>query len=66
VAVFDEDDPRALLRDLRPHIWTKGGDYGVADLPEADVLEDWGGRAVIVPYIAGRSTTQLIEVARGI
>jgi D-beta-D-heptose 7-phosphate kinase / D-beta-D-heptose 1-phosphate adenosyltransferase len=66
VAVFDEDDPRAVLRELRPHIWAKGGDYGIADLPEADVLEDWGGRAVIVPYVAGRSTTRLIEVARGI
>jgi D-beta-D-heptose 7-phosphate kinase / D-beta-D-heptose 1-phosphate adenosyltransferase len=66
VAVFDEDDPRAVLRELRPHVWAKGGDYGIADLSEADVLEDWGGRAVIVPYVTGRSTTRLIEVARGI
>jgi D-beta-D-heptose 7-phosphate kinase/D-beta-D-heptose 1-phosphate adenosyltransferase len=65
VAVFDEDDPCAVLCELRPHLWAKGGDYAVADLPEAEVLDDWGGRAVIVPYVAGRSTTRLIEVARG-
>jgi rfaE bifunctional protein nucleotidyltransferase chain/domain/rfaE bifunctional protein kinase chain/domain len=60
VAVFDEDDPRAVLRTLRPHVWAKGGDYAIAELPEARTLEEWGGRAVIVPYVAGRSTTGLI------
>jgi D-beta-D-heptose 7-phosphate kinase/D-beta-D-heptose 1-phosphate adenosyltransferase len=64
VAIFEEDDPRAVLRELRPHLWAKGGDYAVAELPEAQTLAEWGGRAVIVPYVAGRSTTRLIEEAR--
>ena len=63
VAVFEEDDPRAVLRRLRPHVWAKGGDYAATDLPEAATLAEWGGRAVIVPYVAGRSTTRLIEEA---
>jgi rfaE bifunctional protein nucleotidyltransferase chain/domain len=61
VAVFAEDDPRAVLRVLRPHVWVKGGDYALGDLPERSVLEGWGGRAVTVPYVAGRSTTRMIE-----
>jgi rfaE bifunctional protein nucleotidyltransferase chain/domain len=64
VAVFEEDDPRAVLRELRPHVWAKGGDYAVADLPEAGVLADWGGRPVLVPYVSGRSTTRLLDDAR--
>jgi D-beta-D-heptose 7-phosphate kinase/D-beta-D-heptose 1-phosphate adenosyltransferase len=64
VAVFEEDDPRAIIGHLRPDLWAKGGDYALGDLPEADVLAAWGGRAVIVPYVSGRSTTRLIEVAR--
>jgi D-beta-D-heptose 7-phosphate kinase / D-beta-D-heptose 1-phosphate adenosyltransferase len=64
VIVFDGDDPRAVLRELRPHLWAKGGDYAIADLPETATLAEWGGRAVVVPYVAGRSTTRLIEVAR--
>ena len=64
VAVFGEDDPRAILRELRPHVWAKGGDYAVSELPEAETLAEWGGLAVVVPYVAGRSTTRLIEVAR--
>jgi len=63
VAVFEEDDPREILRALRPHVWAKGGDYAVGDLPEAAVLAEWGGQAVIVPYVAGKSTTRLIEEA---
>jgi D-beta-D-heptose 7-phosphate kinase / D-beta-D-heptose 1-phosphate adenosyltransferase len=67
VAVFEEDDPRAVLRELRPHVWAKGGDYAVGELPESATLAEWGGRAVIVPYVAGHSTTRLIEeaMARG-
>jgi len=60
VLVFDEDDPRVALQAIRPHVWVKGGDYAVAELPEARTLAEWGGRAVIVPYVAGRSTTRLI------
>jgi D-beta-D-heptose 7-phosphate kinase / D-beta-D-heptose 1-phosphate adenosyltransferase len=61
VLIFEEDDPRAALEVVRPDLWAKGGDYAVAELPEAETLAAWGGRAVIVPYIAGRSTTRLIE-----
>jgi D-beta-D-heptose 7-phosphate kinase / D-beta-D-heptose 1-phosphate adenosyltransferase len=64
VAIFEEDDPREILATLRPDVWAKGGDYALADLPEAEVLAGWGGRIAIVPYVSGRSTTRLIEVAR--
>jgi rfaE bifunctional protein nucleotidyltransferase chain/domain len=59
VTVFDEDTPAAALRMLRPDLWVKGGDYGGQDLPEASVLGAWGGQAVTVPYLDGRSTTRL-------
>jgi D-beta-D-heptose 7-phosphate kinase/D-beta-D-heptose 1-phosphate adenosyltransferase len=64
VVVFDQDTPTAVLRALRPDVWVKGGDYDVADLPEAAVLSEWGGRAVVLPFVEGRSTTRLIEEAK--
>jgi rfaE bifunctional protein nucleotidyltransferase chain/domain/rfaE bifunctional protein kinase chain/domain len=64
IAVFDEDTPCAVLDQLRPDIWVKGGDYDGRDLPEAGLLETWGGVAVTVPYLSGRSTTRLAEAAR--
>jgi rfaE bifunctional protein nucleotidyltransferase chain/domain len=63
VEIFDEDTPIAVLERLRPELWAKGADYAVADLPEAAILERWGGQAVVVPYLAGRSTTRLIREA---
>jgi D-beta-D-heptose 7-phosphate kinase / D-beta-D-heptose 1-phosphate adenosyltransferase len=63
VTIFDEDTPEAVLERLRPHVWVKGGDYRGAALPEEATLGRWGGRAVLVPYVEGRSTTRLIEEA---
>ena len=63
VVVFDEDTPVAALERLRPDVWAKGGDYALADLPETPVVAQWGGQAVVLPYLAGRSTTALVRVA---
>jgi rfaE bifunctional protein nucleotidyltransferase chain/domain/rfaE bifunctional protein kinase chain/domain len=67
VVLFDEDTPEVVLERLRPDVFAKGGDYAISELPEARLLARWGGRAVILPYVAGRSTTRLIEevVSRG-
>lgn len=63
VVVFDDDTPVAALERLRPDVWAKGGDYALADLPEAPVLAGWGGQAVVLPYLTGKSTTSLIQEA---
>jgi D-beta-D-heptose 7-phosphate kinase / D-beta-D-heptose 1-phosphate adenosyltransferase len=65
VVPFDERTPEAVLRRLRPDVFAKGGDYALTDLPEAALLSTWGGQAVVLPYLEGRSTTQLMkEVVR--
>ncbi|MFJ8580696.1 PfkB family carbohydrate kinase [Micromonospora sp. NPDC093277] len=67
VLVFDESTPHAALSWLRPDIWVKGGDYatggGDETLPEAEILARWGGHTVVVPYLDGRSTTDMIAAA---
>ncbi|WP_091341375.1 bifunctional heptose 7-phosphate kinase/heptose 1-phosphate adenyltransferase [Micromonospora rhizosphaerae] len=68
VMIFDEPTPDAALSWLRPDIWVKGGDYatggGDETLPEAEILGRWGGHTVLVPYLDGRSTTDMIAAAR--
>jgi rfaE bifunctional protein nucleotidyltransferase chain/domain len=64
VVVFEEDTPAEVLDRLRPDVWAKGGDYAGADLPEAAVLQTWGGQAVVLPYLDGHSTTALVERSR--
>jgi rfaE bifunctional protein nucleotidyltransferase chain/domain/rfaE bifunctional protein kinase chain/domain len=61
VLVFEEDTPTAAIERLRPDVWVKGGDYAGRRLPEEEVLERWGGQAVVVPYLPGRSTTGLVR-----
>ncbi|MFI5707110.1 D-glycero-beta-D-manno-heptose 1-phosphate adenylyltransferase [Kribbella sp. NPDC051620] len=61
VMVFADDDPRKTLDRLRPDIWVKGGDYTADMLPETAVVNAWGGRVVLVPYLRGRSTTAILE-----
>ncbi|SCL33298.1 rfaE bifunctional protein, domain I/rfaE bifunctional protein, domain II [Micromonospora nigra] len=68
VMIFDEPTPVAALSWLRPDIWVKGGDYATGGagsaLPEVEVLRRWGGHTVVVPYLDGRSTTDMIAAAR--
>lgn len=66
VAVFDEDTPSEVLERLRPDIFAKGADYGLDALPEAPLLAGWGGQAVVLPYLEGRSTTRLMKEATSV
>jgi D-beta-D-heptose 7-phosphate kinase/D-beta-D-heptose 1-phosphate adenosyltransferase len=61
VVLFDEDTPLGILDRLRPDVFAKGADYSLSDLPEADLLAGWGGQAVVLPYLSGRSTSSLAE-----
>ncbi len=61
VVTFDEDTPETVLARLRPDIFVKGGDYADAELPERRLLAEWGGEVVLVPFLAGRSTSRLLE-----
>jgi rfaE bifunctional protein nucleotidyltransferase chain/domain/rfaE bifunctional protein kinase chain/domain len=63
VVVFDGDTPEAVLRRLRPDIFAKGEDYSGATLPEAAVIADWGGRAILLPLLEGRSTSKVLKEA---
>jgi rfaE bifunctional protein nucleotidyltransferase chain/domain len=64
VTFFDEDTPCELLARCRPDIYVKGGDYDIETLPETAVVRGWGGRAVALPFVAGYSTTALLERVR--
>ncbi|MFW6380928.1 MAG: D-glycero-beta-D-manno-heptose 1-phosphate adenylyltransferase [Bacillota bacterium] len=66
VTVFEGTTCTALLRDLQPEIYVKGGDYTPQTLPEWPVVRDYGGRLELVELIAGSSTTDLIKKIKGL
>ncbi len=65
VVIFDEDTPLELVRALQPDVIVKGGDYAPDTIVGADVVKARGGRVVVVPLLAGQSTTSIIERLRG-
>ena len=64
VTYFDEDTPYQLIQLLRPDVIVKGGDYNMATLPETELVESWGGKAVAIPFEFQRSTTKLVKKIR--
>ncbi|MFC2001655.1 bifunctional D-glycero-beta-D-manno-heptose-7-phosphate kinase/D-glycero-beta-D-manno-heptose 1-phosphate adenylyltransferase HldE [Chloroflexota bacterium] len=61
VVVFSETTPEKLIEVLKPDVQVKGGDYRGKKLPEAELVNSYGGKVVIVSEVAGKSTSGLIE-----
>lgn len=57
VTVFPEDTPYELIALIRPHVLVKGGDWRKEDIVGADIVPEVHS----LPYIAGASTSGLIE-----
>lgn len=65
VVIFDQDTPLELIRELKPNVLVKGGDYTESTVVGAQDVRAHGGRVVIVPLLSGQSTTAIVEKLRG-
>jgi D-beta-D-heptose 7-phosphate kinase/D-beta-D-heptose 1-phosphate adenosyltransferase len=61
VTVFDDVSPRTLIAALLPDVLVKGGDYGLEEIHGREEVEAAGGRVVSLPFVAGASTSVIIE-----
>ena len=64
MVTFDELTPAAALARLRPDIHCKGEDYAPGHdklIPEAAVVQSYGGRVVFLPLVPGISTSEIIR-----
>jgi rfaE bifunctional protein nucleotidyltransferase chain/domain len=64
VVVFDDDTPERLIREVRPDVLTKGGDWPKEAIAGGAFVESCGGEVVSVPLRQGFSTTALVERMR--
>lgn len=60
VVIFPEDTPLNLVKQLRPDVIVKGGDYSEETIVGASEVRSWGGTVVVVPITPGHSTTAII------
>lgn len=70
VTIFDDPTAERLVAAIAPDVYVKGGDYaltaeqagaGGKELPEARIVQHYGGRVELIRYLAGHSTSELIK-----
>ena len=61
VIIFDEDTPYELIKQIRPHILVKGGDWPVNKIVGYDLVTSWGGQVRALSFVPEHSTTNIVE-----
>jgi rfaE bifunctional protein nucleotidyltransferase chain/domain len=64
VTIFDDLSPRSLIAKLLPDVLVKGGDYALDEIHGRDEVEAAGGRVIALSFVAGASTSTIIERMR--
>jgi D-beta-D-heptose 7-phosphate kinase/D-beta-D-heptose 1-phosphate adenosyltransferase len=58
---FSEETPQRVIAALLPDVLVKGGDWAPEDVVGKREVEDAGGRVAIIPYLEGRSSSEIID-----
>ena len=61
VVLFSETTPHQLIQTILPDILAKGGDYKVEEITGHELVLRNGGEVILVPFIDGFSTTNIIN-----
>jgi glycerol-3-phosphate cytidylyltransferase len=61
VCFFDEDTPLELIKFLNPDVLVKGADYKEEEVVGADFVKSQGGKVVLISFVEGKSTTNIIN-----
>jgi D-sedoheptulose 7-phosphate isomerase len=66
VLIFDELTPAQLIKNIKPDVLVKGGDWQESEIIGADTVRELGGEVRTVPLVEGVSTTGIIENIRSV
>ena len=62
IVLFSEDTPHQLIQTILPDILAlKGGDYKLEEITGHEVVLQNGGEVILVPFIDGFSTTNIVN-----
>ncbi len=61
VFIFNERDPREFLKIVKTDVHIKAGDYTMDRIIEKNVVESLGGKVMLIPYLSGCSSTNIIK-----
>jgi len=60
VVIFDELTPENIIREIRPDVLVKGGDWPVDQIVGAAFVKENGGQVVSIPLVDGFSTSTIL------
>jgi len=66
VVLFNQDTPIRLIRELKPDILVKGGDWDKARIVGAVFVQGYGGKVLTIKLVKGRSTSAIIRKIAGL
>ncbi|MDP0589095.1 MAG: bifunctional D-glycero-beta-D-manno-heptose-7-phosphate kinase/D-glycero-beta-D-manno-heptose 1-phosphate adenylyltransferase HldE [Candidatus Endonucleobacter bathymodioli] len=64
VISFNEDTPENLLRQIKPDVLVKGGDYSLDEVVGAPIVCEYGGDVKVLKFIDSCSTTDIVDKIR--
>lgn len=73
VVIFDDHTPQELIEQIAPDVLAKGGDYDAEETDQnskkyivgSKSVREKGGEVVVIPFLTGYSSTNIIEKIRG-
>ena len=61
VIFFEEDTPERIIREIKPDVLLKGGEYNMDEVVGRQSVWDTGGTVLVVKPVPGRSTSAIIK-----
>lgn len=61
ITIFDEPDPLALIRAIKPDILVKGADWEESEIIGSDVVKKYGGKVIRIEFVPDISTSKIIQ-----
>ncbi len=59
VLVFEENDPYNIIKQIKPDVLVKGGDWTTEQIIGSDIVLSYGGQVKSLQFVPGYSTTAL-------
>ena len=59
VLVFEEKDPYNIIKQIKPDVLVKGGDWTTEQIIGSDIVLSYGGQVQSLQFVPGYSTTAL-------
>ena len=61
IIYFHQLNPLNLIKKIQPSLLFKGSDYKIKDVIGRKFVESYGGKTILVPYIIGISTSDILK-----